>query len=66
MIWLLEKGYKGEYKITAVDNQFVSQASVKSLIKRFNKGDVVNFTIYATKATQINRTVMQAYRLSLI
>ena len=37
-----------------------------SLIKRFNKGDVVNFTIYATRATQINRTVMQAYRLSLI
>ena len=37
-----------------------------SLIKRFNKGDVVNFRIYASRAAYINRTTMQAYRLSLI
>lgn len=33
---LMESGYKGEYKITAVENQFVAQASVKSLLKKFS------------------------------
>lgn len=32
---LLENGYKGQYTVTAVDNQFVAQGPVKSLYKKF-------------------------------
>ncbi|MDR1805318.1 MAG: 1-deoxy-D-xylulose-5-phosphate synthase [Clostridium sp.] len=32
---LLEQGYRGEYKITAVEGGFVPQASVKSLLARY-------------------------------
>ncbi|MCR4924955.1 MAG: 1-deoxy-D-xylulose-5-phosphate synthase [Clostridiales bacterium] len=33
---LLEKGYTGQYKIVAVENQYVAQASTKELMKKFN------------------------------
>ncbi len=33
---LLERGYKGEYKLTAVDNQFVKHASYREILKEFH------------------------------
>ena len=32
---LLEKGYKGKYSVTAVDNEFVKHASVESQLKKY-------------------------------
>lgn len=33
---LLENGYKGEFSLTAVDNEFVEHASVTSLLEKYN------------------------------
>ena len=36
---LLEKGYKGKYSVTAVDNEFVKHASVESQFKKYGLDD---------------------------
>ena len=34
-ITLLEKGYKGKYSITAVEDKFVEQASINELLSKY-------------------------------
>ena len=49
---LLKKGFKGEYKLTAIDNKFVNQASVESTLKKLSldKDGIVN-TILGSEKT---------------
>lgn len=37
---LLEKGFKGKYSVTAVDNEFVKHASVESQLRKYGLDDV--------------------------
>lgn len=41
---LLEKGFRGKFRLTAVENSFVSQASIESLIKKYkmDSASIVN------------------------